>query len=143
MILFGWISSQNTRRRRSTSSWGVGISYTVIRMFSSSTLNPSRVAHNYSPNHLTHRVMREPEMQDWISMSKPEEKKACPLSEEMELAIDRFFFNHYCQAFRNGAFARANCSMCVIIIIPSPLFFFFFWYLLVAFWFPFGGKVEA
>ena len=59
----------------------------------------------------THRLMREPEMQDWVSRSKPEEKKSYALSREMELAIDRFFFNHYCQMFRTGAFARANCSM--------------------------------
>jgi len=55
--------------------------------------------------------MREPEMQEWVSQMKPEEKKRCPLSREMELAIDRFFFSHYCQVFRTGAFARANCSM--------------------------------
>jgi hypothetical protein len=59
--------------------------------------------------------MREPEMQEWVGM-KPEEKKAYRLTEEMELAIDRFFFNHYCQNFRRGAFARANCSMCVVAI---------------------------
>lgn len=57
--------------------------------------------------------MREPEMQEWVSKMKPEEKKTYPLSDEMELAIDRFFFNHYCQQFRSGAFARANCSMSV------------------------------
>ncbi|KDR81789.1 hypothetical protein GALMADRAFT_239986 [Galerina marginata CBS 339.88] len=56
-------------------------------------------------------LMREPEMQEWVSKSKPEEKKAFQLSEEIELAIDRFFFNHYCQAFRSGAFARANSSI--------------------------------
>lgn len=55
--------------------------------------------------------MREPELQDWVSKMKPEEKKNFPLSEEMALAIDRFYFNHYCQAFRRGAFARANSSM--------------------------------
>jgi hypothetical protein len=55
--------------------------------------------------------MREPEMQEWVSTLKPEEKKTYPLSEEIKIAIDRFFFNHYCQAFRTGAFARANCSM--------------------------------
>ena len=56
-------------------------------------------------------LMREPEMQEWVSMSKPEDKKSFMISPEMELGIDRFFFNHYCQAFRRGAFARANCSM--------------------------------
>ncbi|KAF8968403.1 hypothetical protein BDZ97DRAFT_1655223 [Flammula alnicola] len=56
-------------------------------------------------------LMREPEMQEWVSKTKPEEKKSYPLSREMELAIDRFFFSHYCQSFRRGAFARANCSI--------------------------------
>ncbi|KAF8162955.1 hypothetical protein B0H34DRAFT_301294 [Crassisporium funariophilum] len=59
-------------------------------------------------------LMREPEMQDWVSKMKPDEKKAYALSQEMELAIDRFFFNHYCQQFRSGAFARANCSIPMI-----------------------------
>ena len=56
-------------------------------------------------------LMREPEMQEWVSLAKPEDKKSFMVSPEMELSIDRFFFNHYCQAFRRGAFARANCSM--------------------------------
>lgn len=57
--------------------------------------------------------MREPEMHEWVSLMKPEEKKRCQLTEEMSIALDRFFFNHYCHAFRSGAFARANCSMYV------------------------------
>ncbi|PPQ73897.1 hypothetical protein CVT26_011729, partial [Gymnopilus dilepis] len=56
-------------------------------------------------------IMREPELQEWVSLSKPEEKKAYRLTPEIELAIDRFYFNHYCQMFRSGAFARANCSI--------------------------------
>ncbi|PPR04970.1 hypothetical protein CVT24_010428 [Panaeolus cyanescens] len=56
-------------------------------------------------------LMREAEMQDWSSKMKPEERKQYPLTEEIESTIDRFFFNHYCQAFRSGAFARANCSI--------------------------------
>lgn len=61
----------------------------------------------------TDSIMREPELQDWMSTVKPELKKQFPLSEEMEHAIDRFYFNFYCQSFRMGAFARANCSMWV------------------------------
>lgn len=56
-------------------------------------------------------MMREPEMQEWVSGMKPEEKKRCKLTDEMSTALDRFFFNHYCHAFRSGAFARANCSI--------------------------------
>ena len=67
--------------------------------------------------------MREPEMQDWVTKSKPEDKKAYVLSQEMATAMDRFFFNHYCQHFRSGAFARANSSipmlnMCGTLLSP-------------------------
>ncbi|KIM80802.1 hypothetical protein PILCRDRAFT_822082 [Piloderma croceum F 1598] len=55
-------------------------------------------------------LVREPEMQDWVNM-KPEERKVAVLTEEISLAIDRFFFNHYCHSFRNGAFARANSTI--------------------------------
>lgn len=57
--------------------------------------------------------MREPELQRWITM-KPEEKLRYPLTDEIASTIDRFYFNHYCQCFRRGAFARANSSMCVL-----------------------------
>ncbi|TFK88792.1 hypothetical protein K466DRAFT_575189 [Polyporus arcularius HHB13444] len=56
-------------------------------------------------------IVREPELQDWVTQMKPEAKKNYFLSDEMRLAIDRFFFNHYCQNFRSGAFARANSTM--------------------------------
>lgn len=52
-------------------------------------------------------------MQDWVTQAKPEDKMNYTLTEEMALAIDRFYFNHYCQVFRSGAFARANSSMYV------------------------------
>lgn len=56
-------------------------------------------------------IVREPEMQDWVTTKGGDKKKTFPLSEEMRFAIDRFYFNHYCQVFRNGAFARANSSI--------------------------------
>ena len=56
-------------------------------------------------------LVREPEMQDWVTTKAPDKKKHFPLSDEMRFAIDRFYFNHYCQVFRSGAFARANSSM--------------------------------
>jgi len=56
-------------------------------------------------------VTREPELQEWVVKMKPEERKKHPLTDEISFAIDRFYFNHYCQAFRSGAFARANSSM--------------------------------
>ena len=58
-------------------------------------------------------VVLEPEMQEWLKLKNPEQKMNYPLTEEIESAIDRFHFNHYCQSFRSGAFARANSSMYV------------------------------
>ncbi|KAF7796739.1 hypothetical protein EIP86_007922 [Pleurotus ostreatoroseus] len=56
-------------------------------------------------------IVREPEMQEWVTTKPATKKRDYPLSEEMRFAIDRFYFNHYCQVFRSGAFARANSSM--------------------------------
>jgi hypothetical protein len=59
------------------------------------------------------RVAREPEMQEWVTHRSKKEKMSFRLKQEMLDAIDRFYFNHYCEAFRSGAFARANSSMYV------------------------------
>ena len=61
-------------------------------------------------------LMREGEIRQWNSLD-PKKKLDFLISPEMELCIDRFFFNNYCQAFRRGAFARANCSMWAIFFI--------------------------
>ena len=61
-------------------------------------------------------IVREPELQDWVTQAKPEAKKAYRLTDEMRVTIDRFFFNHYCQHFRSGAFARANSTMWVFVV---------------------------
>jgi hypothetical protein len=52
-------------------------------------------------------------MQEWLKLQKSEDRKRYKLTEEMRLAIDRYYFNHYCKTFRSGAFARANSSMYV------------------------------
>jgi len=52
-------------------------------------------------------------MQEWLKQQKSEERRRYPLTDEILSAIDRFYFNHYCQTFRSGAFARANSSMYV------------------------------
>lgn len=56
-------------------------------------------------------LTREPEMQEWLRLAKPELKLSHKLSVEMATAIDRFYFNHYCRIFQSGAFARATASM--------------------------------
>jgi hypothetical protein len=58
-------------------------------------------------------VVREPELQEWLHHPNPWEKLHYPVTQEVLSAIDRFYFNHYCESFRSGAFARANSSMYV------------------------------
>lgn len=56
-------------------------------------------------------LTRELEMQEWVGLKTNAEKVSYPVSEEMRIAIDRFYFNHYCSTFRSGMFARCNRSM--------------------------------
>ncbi|KAF8652731.1 hypothetical protein AX16_004230 [Volvariella volvacea WC 439] len=58
-------------------------------------------------------LMREAEMQDWVTR-KPEEKQRYQLNPTIMAAMDKFYFNHYCQHFRSGAFARANSTIPMI-----------------------------
>jgi hypothetical protein len=39
-------------------------------------------------------VTREPELQEWLTLPKPGSKRAYELSNEISVAIDRFYFNH-------------------------------------------------
>jgi hypothetical protein len=59
------------------------------------------------------RIVREPELQGWLHHPTLEEKTRYPVTQEILSAIDHFYFNHYCESFRSGAFARANSSMYV------------------------------
>lgn len=52
-------------------------------------------------------MAKEPEMTGWLEEGDEDKKRDAPLSEEMRFALDRFYFNHYCKWFRNGAFGRA------------------------------------
>ena len=63
-------------------------------------------------------VIREPELQDWLHTTNKDAKMNYELTDEILLAIDRFYFNHYCQVFRSGVFGKANCRMWVH---PTPL----------------------
>ncbi|KAH8117510.1 hypothetical protein DFH11DRAFT_1575443 [Phellopilus nigrolimitatus] len=56
-------------------------------------------------------LTREPEMQEWLQLSKPELKLRYQITLEMRAALDRFYFNHYCRVFQSGAFARATASI--------------------------------
>jgi hypothetical protein len=58
-------------------------------------------------------VIREPELQDWVHMADQDAKKRYQLTEHILSAIDRFYFNHYCEVFRSGVFGKANCRMWV------------------------------
>ncbi|GAA5904867.1 uncharacterized protein JCM6883_004893 [Sporobolomyces salmoneus] len=52
-------------------------------------------------------LTKEPEVAPWINEQDQDVKARAPLTPEMRLALDRFFFNWYCQWFRSGAFGQA------------------------------------
>ena len=56
-------------------------------------------------------VTCEQELQEWVHTTNQDRKRNYPLTEEILSAIDRFYFNHYCQVFGSGVFAKANCRM--------------------------------
>ncbi|SCV66988.1 BQ2448_5634 [Microbotryum intermedium] len=49
----------------------------------------------------------EPEISPWINEPDPEKKLKTLLTDDIRLALDRFFFNKYCGWFRSGAFGQA------------------------------------
>lgn len=59
-------------------------------------------------------LMREPELQHYVGLKTPKEKITAPLTNDLALAIDRFYFSHYCLEFRRGSFAKANSSIPMI-----------------------------
>ncbi|KAG6874079.1 hypothetical protein C0995_006936 [Termitomyces sp. Mi166 len=66
-------------------------------------------------------LMREHELQQWITM-KPEEKLRYPLTDEIASTIDRFYFNHYCQSFRRvNAFDSRHPSKMIMCFINPDL----------------------
>ncbi|GAA5848571.1 hypothetical protein JCM8547_004555 [Rhodosporidiobolus lusitaniae] len=52
-------------------------------------------------------LSNEPEIAPWITEKDVAVKIAAPLTPDMRLALDRFFFNWYCTWFRGGAFGVA------------------------------------
>jgi hypothetical protein len=55
--------------------------------------------------------MKEPELQEYVKLRDHQEKIAYPLSDSITFTMDRYYFNRYCQVFRNGCFARAISEM--------------------------------
>lgn len=63
--------------------------------------------------------MNEPEMQEYVNLTTHDQKLAYPLTDAIKLAMDRFYFNHYCMVFRNGCFGRAISEMSVHALTPK------------------------
>lgn len=52
-------------------------------------------------------LTREPELEPWMNCKTEEAKIAFTMTDSMWAAMDRFFFNHYTNWFRSGAFGQA------------------------------------
>ncbi|EKD05691.1 hypothetical protein A1Q2_00015 [Trichosporon asahii var. asahii CBS 8904] len=56
-------------------------------------------------------ITKEKELQSWINAKSRKDKVNHALTDDMKIAIDRFYFNHYCKSFRSSAFAKANSTI--------------------------------
>lgn len=56
-------------------------------------------------------ITREPELADWVNENDGIKKIAMPLTKEIEFAVNRYYFSHYCKMFRGGAFGKVNCQV--------------------------------
>ncbi|KAH9819014.1 hypothetical protein DFH28DRAFT_957331 [Melampsora americana] len=52
-------------------------------------------------------IAKEPELADWLTEKDQQKKVQALMTPSMSLALDRFFFSHYCNWFRSGAFGKA------------------------------------
>lgn len=52
-------------------------------------------------------IAKEPELGDWLTEKDQVKKKQAVMTTSMATALDRFFFSHYCNWFRSGAFGKA------------------------------------
>lgn len=57
------------------------------------------------------KLTSEPEMQPWTTCKDPKERMAMPLTDEIATCIDRYLFNHYCDWFGTGTFAKTIASI--------------------------------
>ncbi|KAG8798807.1 hypothetical protein FRC17_007311 [Serendipita sp. 399] len=60
-------------------------------------------------------LMREPELQEFVSLKTPQAKLGYQLTDTIRRAVDRlessFYFSHYCLVFRHGKFGQANSTI--------------------------------
>ncbi|GAC98403.1 plasma membrane protein [Pseudozyma hubeiensis SY62] len=59
-------------------------------------------------------LVREPEMQEWNNQSDPKKRMKMPLTDEIRTCIDRYMFNHYCEWFGGGSFAKSIAQIPMI-----------------------------
>ncbi|PWN50901.1 hypothetical protein IE53DRAFT_386792 [Violaceomyces palustris] len=52
------------------------------------------------------KLVKEPELHEWSNEKDPKARMATPLTQEIKTCIDRFYFNHYCEWFGSGSFAK-------------------------------------
>jgi len=49
-------------------------------------------------------IAREPELRDWVRTTKRGKKRKRQFTGAL-IAVDKIYFNHYCQTFQSGIFA--------------------------------------
>lgn len=70
-------------------------------------MQPDSQADALPPQIYCDPLTKEPEFVEWINEQDEQKKIAAAITPDMLLALDRFFFNHYCNWFRSGAFGES------------------------------------
>ncbi|CDU22088.1 uncharacterized protein SPSC_00718 [Sporisorium scitamineum] len=60
------------------------------------------------------KLVREPEMQEWNDQTDSKKRMAMPLTDAISTCIDRYMFNHYCEWFGGGSFAKTIAQVPMI-----------------------------
>lgn len=108
LTLSGRTYSTSTWKNLSTFSSEVVIKYIATgRSFALSLLVDSPKTSPWND----YRLIRERELNEWVSLKSMSEKISFPVTDAILAALDRYLFRHYCLMFRNGVFAQCNRSM--------------------------------
>jgi hypothetical protein len=53
-------------------------------------------------------------MQDWVTCKDPKERMQMQMSDKISACMERYFFNHYCEWFGRGSFAKTIAQIPMI-----------------------------
>lgn len=65
------------------------------------------------------KLMNEPELKLWHDETDSKKRMAIPLTDEIEVCLERFYFNAYCNWFGKGTFSKAIAQIPMINMVSG------------------------